>query len=123
MHYGNSRQQIGKRHGIGRRRHERNRQRSGIRQFWGTAEKKRCPGFCVYWDAVGNGNARAALSERPLVLLVAGLFGIVFVQVGVDKMGCGLRGLRGLPGFRNVLRGGAIMGGKNQDQDGKDGKG
>jgi len=58
-----------------------------------------------------------------LVLLVAGLFGIVLVNVSIDEVGRGLRGLLRSAGFRKVIRGGAIMGGKNQDQDGKGGKG
>lgn len=66
---------------------------------------------------------RAAWSKRPLVLFVAGLFGIVLVKVSIDEVGRGLRGLLGSAGFRKVIRGGAIMGGKNQDQDGKGGKG
>lgn len=48
---------------------------------------------------------------------------IVLVKVSIDEVGRGLRGLLGSAGFRKVIRGGAIMGGKNQDQDGKGGKG
>ena len=54
---------------------------------------------------------------------MAGLFGIVLVKVSIDEVGRGLRGLLRSAGFRKVIRGGAVMGGKNQDQNGKGGKG